>query len=121
MIAVQSLSYLHLSGLLDPAQALVGEMLGVTPIFLLEEGRLLPLYKARSTRHLLDLLQEFAEEFAHLRRVAILAGTALCNEGDILRQRLTESFAQLEIPCLVQSPSVRALFGSRMLALFIQE
>ena len=121
VIAVQSLSYLHASGLLDPAQALVGEMLGITPLLLLEEGRLLPLYKARSTRHLLDLLQEFVEEFTSLRRVAILAGAALCHEGETLRQRLAESFPQLEIACVAQGFTLRALFGPRMLALFVQE
>ncbi len=121
IIAVQSLSYLHASGLLDPAQALVGEMLGVTPLFLMEEGRLLPLYKARSTRHLLDLLQEFVEEFATLRRVAILAGQALCHEGETLRQRLRDTLPGLEIPCVPQDSTLQALFGARMLALFIQE
>lgn len=121
VIAVQSLSYLHGSRLLDPAQALVGELLGITPLFLLEDGGLLPLYKARSSRHLLDLLIEFAEEFAHVRRVAIMAGAALCDEGETLRQRLREVFPDLSIPCLSQSVTLQALFGPRALALFIQE
>jgi len=121
VIAVQSLSYLHASGLLDPAQAMVGEMLGITPLLLLEEGRLLPLYKARSTRHLLDLLQEFGEEFASLRRVALLAGSALCHEAETLRQRLEEIYPHLHIACVTQNFTLRALFGPRMLALFVQE
>ncbi len=121
VLAVQSLSYLHESRLLDPAQALVGEMLGMTPLFLLEDGGLLPLYKARSARHLLDLLVEFAEEFAQVRRVAVMAGEALCNEGEALRQRLEDLFPHLSIPCLSQSTALQALFGPRVLALFIQE
>ncbi|HEY58002.1 MAG TPA: DegV family EDD domain-containing protein [Anaerolineae bacterium] len=121
VIAVQSLSYLHESRLLDPAQALVGELLGMTPLFLLEDGGLLPLYKARSSRHLLDLLVEFAEEFAHVRRVAVMAGEPMCDEGKALRQRLSEVFPDLTIPCLPQAATLQALFGPRVLALFIQE
>lgn len=121
VIAVRSLSYLHESRLLDPAQALVGELLGLTPLFLLEDGGLLPLYKARSSRHLLDLLVEFAEEFIHVRRVAVMAGEALCDEGEALRQRLREVFPHLSVPCLPQAATLQALFGPRVLALFIQE
>lgn len=121
VIAIRSLSYLHESRLLDPAQALVGELLGMTPLFLLEDGGLLPLYKARSSRHLLDLLMEFAEEFAHVRRVAVMAGEPMCDEGATLCQRLGEMFPNLSVPCLPQTPPLQALFGPRVLALFIQE
>jgi fatty acid-binding protein DegV len=89
----QSLSYLQLSGQLDPAQALVGEMLGITPFFILENGRLTPVQKARSTRHLVDTFHEFITEFIHLKHIALLQGLPpFINEARALHERIQENF-----------------------------
>lgn len=74
IFCIQGLSYLHNSGCLDPAQAVVGEMLGMLPCFILENGQLTPIDKIRSSRHLLDILSEFIHEFDQLNHIAYLHG-----------------------------------------------
>lgn len=90
---VQNLSYLSSGGHIDSAQAVVGEMLGVTPIILLENGRLVPVQKAHSFHHLLDLLLEFIGEFGNLKHISLLKGTlSIESEVQQLRQRINELF-----------------------------
>jgi DegV family protein with EDD domain len=74
IFCIQGLTYLHHSGHLDPAQAIVGEMLGLLPCFFLENGKFTPLEKIRSSRHLLEVLQEFIHEFNELSHIAYIHG-----------------------------------------------
>ncbi len=48
---------------MDNAQALVAEMMGMLPIFAFEEGRLVPMEKVRTPRHLFEAFQDFMGEF----------------------------------------------------------
>ncbi len=72
----QSLTYLSHSGQLDQAQALVGEMMGVTAFFLMEHGSLIPVQKARNARNMVDIFEEFIMEFGDLRHIAHDPGSA---------------------------------------------
>ena len=49
MVCTPGLSYLYYAGIIDQAQAFVGEMLGLLPIFTLEEGQINAVEKVRST------------------------------------------------------------------------
>jgi len=89
-----SLSYLYYAGFLDQAQAIVGEMMGMLPIFSLEEGRLTPMEKVRNRRHTIDFYQEFMDEFDHLNHIALMQ-TASPNAQDA---RLLREHVQLEFP-----------------------
>ena len=66
------MTYLYQSGFIGDAQALVGEMLGLLPIYTLEEGRLTPVEKARNYRQLIDFMQEFIDEFSDLYHIALI-------------------------------------------------
>ncbi|HWQ47275.1 MAG TPA: DegV family protein, partial [Longilinea sp.] len=61
IFCIPNLSNLYLSGFLDDAQAMVGEILGLYPLFTLEEGRLTPLQKVKNSRAALDYFQEFID------------------------------------------------------------
>ena len=74
IFCVQSLTYLAHSTNLDLGQAILGEMLGVIPILVLENGKLMPVQKARTSRHLVDIFYEFLSEFGVLRHVALVQG-----------------------------------------------
>jgi fatty acid-binding protein DegV len=107
---------------LDPAQAIVGEMLGITPFFILENGQLTPIQKARSSRHLVDQLHEFVAEFDDLKHVAIIQGTTpLDQDARTLRDRLN---GVCRGACLSEhtiGTSVAALFGPRSLGVIVME
>jgi DegV family protein with EDD domain len=72
LLCLPNLTYLAKANFLSPPQAIVGEMLGVLPIFSLENGCLTSIQKVRTQRHLLEIFQEFLDEFIDPYYVAII-------------------------------------------------
>ena len=68
----EDLQYMAHSGCLRPAQAALGEMLGVIPFLTLEEGQIVAIEKVRSVDRALEKLVEFAAEFEQPEEMAIL-------------------------------------------------
>ena len=92
VFCLPDLSHLYRSGQIDPAQAIVGEMLGVIPFFTLENGRLVHTQKIRSPRHLVDIMYEFVAEFENLKYLALLQGiTTYEQESRNLRDRISQN------------------------------
>ena len=58
---------------LTPAD-LNGDLLGPFPLFVLEDGQLIPYKRVRTRRHLLECFQEFIDEFETPRHIAFLRG-----------------------------------------------
>jgi DegV family protein with EDD domain len=122
VFCLHNLSYLSRAGFIDPAQAVVGEMLDVVPFIILENGRLMPSQKVRGSRHLVDLLCEFVMEFNAVKHVALIQGMPpFDQEARLLRERLsglyrTNSFSEhtLGVP-------LAALLGPRSLGLVVME
>jgi len=119
---VQGLTYLEHAGHLDHGQAIVGEMLGVTPFLLLENGRLVPITKVRNMRHLVDTLYEFLSEFLHVRHIALLQGhPPFVHEARILRERIGEDFPDAPFTEHPLSPTLATLIGPRSLGVVVLE
>lgn len=92
VFCLPDLTYLYHSGQIDPAQAIVGEMLGVIPFFTLENGRLVHTQKIRSPRHLVDIMFEFVAEFENLKYLALLQGiNSYEQESRNLRDRISQN------------------------------
>jgi DegV family protein with EDD domain len=92
VFCIPDLSHLYRAGLMDPAQAIVGEMLGVIPFFTLENGRLVHTQKIRSPRHLVDIMYEFIAEFENLKYLGLLQGiTTFEQESKNLRDRINQN------------------------------
>ena len=122
VFCLQSLSYLANSGQLDPAQAMIGEMLGMIPFYIMEGGRLIPIQKARSNRHLVDMLHEFIAEFDNLKEVAIVQGfPPYEQEARNLRDRLVQDISPNSIREYHLSQATLALLGPHSLGVFALE
>jgi DegV family protein with EDD domain len=122
LFCVQSLSYLACAGKMDPAQALIGEMLGLIPFLTLENGQLTPLQKARSTRHLIDVLIEFLTEFNELKHVALLQGLpVMTGETRLIRERILETIPNTPFSEHTLGGALAALLGPRSLGLVVME
>lgn len=122
VFCVQSLTYLYHSGHLDPAQAIVGEMLGITPFFILENGRLVPIQKVRNPRHLVDLLHEFVAEFGNLKHIAMLQGyPPMEQEARSLRERLNGDFPGTSISEHHIGAALAAILGPRCFGIVAME
>jgi DegV family protein with EDD domain len=122
LFCIPELTYLAGAGHLSYPQALVGEMMGLLPIFALEEGRLTPMEKVRTQRHLLESFQEFMDEFDNPYHVALVRGI---NHNTIrtrpLRQYVQESFPRTPFSEHSIGPHLAALLGPQSIGLVVME
>ena len=122
VFCVQSLSYLYKAGHLDPAQAIVGEMLNVMPFLILENGRLVPIQKVRSPRHLVDILHEFIMEFNDLKHIAIIQGVPpFEQEARNLRDRINGENATPSFSEHTLGAALATILGPRSLGIVVWE
>lgn len=119
---IPSLSFLSNAGFIDHSQAMVGEMLGIMPIFSFEEGRLTPLEKARNSRHLVDFFQEFIDEFSDLYHISLIQSIpALPHEGKALREHALANFPRTPFSEHPINLSLAALIGPRSIGVIAIE
>ncbi|NTV36547.1 MAG: DegV family EDD domain-containing protein [Anaerolineaceae bacterium] len=118
----QSLSYLFYSGYIDRAQAAVGEILGLYPIFTLEEGKLTSIEKQRNIRSTMDFFQEFVDEFSDVTNVAFLQSCPPSpQESKLIRQHLEENFPDAIYNEHAINPTLSCFFGPKTLGLTVIE
>jgi DegV family protein with EDD domain len=122
LFCIPELSYLAQYGYIEYSQALVGEMLGMLPIFVIEEGRLSPMEKVRTQRHLFEAFQEFMNEFDAPAHIALVRGA---NRNAIrsrsIHQCIRESFPDTPFSEHTNTPHLAALFGPQCTGLVIIE
>jgi DegV family protein with EDD domain len=113
-----NISFLANSGYLDPAQAKISEMIGITPFYVLESGRLISIHKARNPRQIIDMLYEFVTEFPQLRHIALMQGYPTF-EQEIrgLRERIVHAFPSTPLTEHILSTSLLSLLGPHSLGL----
>ncbi len=122
VLCTPGLSYLYQAGIIDRAQALVGEMLNLIPVYTLEEERLTPLEKVKSFRQTVELFVEFLEEFESLRHISLVQSTPpLLPDTRSVRQLFQEIYPNTAYSEHNINVPLAALFGPRFLALFAVE
>jgi DegV family protein with EDD domain len=122
IICTQNLSYLIKSGHLDSTQATVAEMLGLSPLFAFEKGKLTYIQKARNMRHLVDLLEEFISEFSNINHIALLKGILpFEQEARLLRDRVQKKFPTAIYSELTLSNTLATIIGPHSLSLSVME
>jgi DegV family protein with EDD domain len=121
LFCVPGLAHLASVGYLSQAQAIVGEMLGLYPIFMLEEGHLSPLEKVRTQRHLIESFQEFLEEFEFPRNIALLKGQQNHLRTRPLRQYVSELFPETPFGEHTLNAPLTALLGPQTIGLTVME
>lgn len=107
---------------IEPSQATLASILGVRPLVVLEEGRLLPLEKVTPRTTPVDKLTDFVLEFASVAELAVLTGP--CPSGvdvDELLERIRQSIPGLDVSATDSGPLVAATVGPRALGLFVSE
>lgn len=116
---VQSPSALARWGLISPEQATATEILGIMPILAMEEGRLAPFQKVRTTRHLLESFQEFVGEYDTPRHIAFSKGRDSRLRLRPLRQFVTETFPNTPFTEHILPQSLAALLGETAVGLVV--
>lgn len=121
-ICTPAMSYLHSAGLIDSSQAFAGEMLGLMPIFTLEEGQISAVEKVRNTRSLVDFLQEFVCEFDDLLHVAFIQSTPpLVHEARLMREHAQDCFPQTPYSEHNINLPLAALIGPKSVGMVVVE
>lgn len=106
-------------GLLHPDQAATADILGIMPILTLEEGRLVPFQKVRTTRHLLESFEEFIGEYDNPRHIALSKGRDSRLRLRPLRQFVAETFPHTPFTEHILPQSLAALFGDTSVGLVV--
>jgi DegV family protein with EDD domain len=110
------------NGHLSPAQAQAAEILGMLPIFMLEDGRLSPLEKGHSPRAVVDCFEEFLDEFESPRRVALAHGAGHdSTRTRPLRQHIQEVHPKAHFSEHIFSPHLAALLGKKSIGMAIMQ
>jgi len=121
-ICTPGLSYLFHNGLVDQAQAAIIELLGLYPIFTLEEGKLVPMEKLKSYRHAVGFFQEFLDEFDHLKHIAYVQGAiATPLELKVMRENSSHGNAKIPFTKHTINLPLSVLFGPYSLGLVALE
>jgi DegV family protein with EDD domain len=123
LLCIPNLTFLARAGYLAVEQAQVGEMMGMTPIFSIEEGRLTPLSKARNSRHLFESFQEFVGEFAAPRHVFYLKAANANSPIRVraLRDFMDQSFPGAHLMEMPISPHLAARIGPQSSGIIVVE
>ena len=104
-----------------PAAQSTEDVLGSFPLFVLEDGRLVPYKKVRTRRHLLESFQEFIEEFETPQQIAFLHGKNSTLRSRPLREVSRElfpttPFSEVDMPVVLSM-----LFGTQAVGMTIME
>ncbi len=122
LLCIPEMNYLAEAGYLSRSQAVVGEILGLLPIFVLEEGQLTPMQKVRTQRHLLESFQEFIDEFSDPYHVALIQGTIHTHlRTRPLREYVEGCFPSTPFSVHPVGAHLSALFGPQCVALVVME
>jgi len=121
LFCIPGLEHLAAVGYLSKAQSIVGEMLGLFPIFVLEEGHLSPLEKVRTQRHLIESFQEFMEEFESPRQITLMKGQQNHLRTRPLRQYVSELFPETPFSEHPLNAALTALLGPQTIGLAVME
>jgi DegV family protein with EDD domain len=121
IICPAGLSYLYYNGFVDSGQALINEMLGLFPIFAIENGKMIPLEKVKSSRNAIGFFQEFLDEFEQLSHIAFIqSALSSYQESKILRDNYQRESPTPYSEHIINLP-LAALFGPRTLGMIIVE
>lgn len=119
---VDSMDYLLKNGIMSPAHAILGTMLGIKPFLTLEEGELSVMEKVRTRAQAIERLVEFIIEFTDLEEAGILQyKTHMSEQTRMLQDRLSVEFPGRHFPYLIYGATLAAFIGTTATGLAILE
>jgi fatty acid kinase fatty acid binding subunit len=118
---VDTLEYLRRGGRVGAAAAIVGSALAVKPLLQIEQGRIVPLEKVRTSARAVARLEELAVEAAGSRSVDVaVAHLGAHDKADALAQRLKDRVSGLQDLVVTEVGAViGAHVGPGMLAVVV--
>jgi DegV family protein with EDD domain len=100
----------------------LGALMRIKPFFVIEEGVLTPMEKARTRHQAVERLVDFVVEFTDIEDVAIVHSRTSTNSMDRnLHDQLSTASGGLHFPQLVYNPSLTALIGTEATGIMLLE
>ena len=122
IFCIPGLSYLYYNRFIDHEQAIISEMLGLYPIFTIEEGKFTPVEKGRNRHHTLDYFVEFLDEFENLQLISLLQCIPPGNsEMRVFRDHVIENFPKTPFSEHNINLQLAVLFGPKSVGLVVIE
>jgi DegV family protein with EDD domain len=122
LFCVHGLTYLSKAGYIGPAQASIGEMLSLIPVFTFEDGHLVALEKVKNFRQLMDYYIEFIDEFSDLYQISLIQSYPTNSpETHILRDHALSNFSKTPFSEHPINLPLATLFGPNTLGIITME
>jgi DegV family protein with EDD domain len=121
-LTTDTLDYLEYAGLISASQAILGTMLDNKPSLAVERGRIIPMEKVIGRDEAIGKLADFANEFPHIEKMAILQSTPYATEETkMLRDDVEVTAQDGEFPVLLYGPLLASHVGPDALGILVYE
>ncbi len=121
-LTTDTLDYLEHSGLISASQAILGTMLDNKPSLALERGKIVPMEKVIGRDDALGKLADFANEFPHIEKMAILQSTPYrTEETEMLEDDIEVVAEDGKLPVLVYGPLLACHVGPDAIGMLVYE
>lgn len=105
---------------ISPTQAMAASILEMLPIFMLEDGKLVPVEKAKSPRAVMEYFMEFLDEFQSPSRVALVhASSQAAGRLEQLRQHILTALPETHYSEHALSSELKLLLGNESIGMAI--
>jgi DegV family protein with EDD domain len=121
-LTTDTLDYLEHSGLISASQAVLGTMLDNKPSLAIEKGTIVPMEKVIGRDDAIGKLADFANEFPHIEKMAILQSTPYATEEtEMLRDDVEVKAQDGQLPILLYGPLLASHIGPDAIGLLVYE
>lgn len=122
LLCTPNLTYLSNLGIIDPAQASVGDLLEWMPVYSLDAGRLMVMDKFQNSHQVYDYFINFLNEFPSIHQVMIIQNTLLDTpENHLLANHIRFRHPHSRIISLPPSIPFTAMFGPDVFGMIVIE
>jgi len=121
-LTTDTLDYLEYSGLISASQAVLGTMLDNKPSLAVERGTIIPMEKVIGRDDAIGKLADFANEFPHIEKMAILQSTPYATEEtQMLRDDIEVVAMDGQLPTLLYGPLLASHVGPDAIGMLVYE
>jgi DegV family protein with EDD domain len=121
-LTTDTLDYLEHSGLISASQAVLGTMLDNKPSLAVERGKIIPMEKVIGRDDAIGKLADFANEFPHIDKMAILQSTPYATEEtEKLRDDIEVAAQDGRLPVLLYGPLLASHVGPDAIGMLVYE
>jgi fatty acid-binding protein DegV len=121
-LTTDTLDYLESTGLITASQAILGTMLNNKPSLAVERGKIVPMEKVIGRDDAIGKLADFANEFPHIEKMAILQSAPYATEEtQMLRDDVEVVAADGKLPVLLYGPLLASHIGPDAMGMLVYE